>query len=211
MHSWSDKDFDWESLSEAIDFIDKWFKFARIQVMQSKEKFGEARIYCKLGVEQFHELWKPGWVYSQYPYKWMWKLDCNVGRYLIKPLNFFIYRFHKLWYRIIYALAVVQWPHIANEITNMANWPILLNGINNINQCPGCKQWGNWRGNTDTVEDKELCNNHHQGKKNKETRFRRSQYKSLKHQFENKETCQYKANKIMTNIAESYEPKSQKE
>lgn len=129
-HNWSDDSFDWKGLSEAIDYIQKWFRFWRIGVMQAKEKFGTARIYLLggLGVIQFHGLIYPGYCFSQFP-KWLWKLDCLCGRWIFRWLNYLIIPFHVWLYRHIYENAVDRWPHLRDEILVDADIQELIEGI----------------------------------------------------------------------------------
>ena len=127
MHCWGDKDFDWESLDKAIDFIDKNLVFwGRINVRQAKEKFGTARIYCSLGWYQLLSITHPRSCFNRYP-KWLWNLDCKYGTKIIPFLfNWFIVPYHKWLYRKIYSLACKKYPHIKNEICYCADYDKLL-------------------------------------------------------------------------------------
>lgn len=129
MHTWGEEDFDWKGLDEAINFIHNRFRRWRIQVTQSKEKYGTARIYCHLGVYQIHSITHPGYVYSRYPH-WLWVLDCRYGRYVVKYLvNWWLYPLHKFIYRDTYKKAVKMYPHLTREILCMADYYELLGGL----------------------------------------------------------------------------------
>jgi hypothetical protein len=69
-HHWSDKDFDWRGLDEAIDYIDKYITrwgLGTIRVLQAKEKFGLARIYVSVNSNMF-TMWYARLVYK-YAYR----------------------------------------------------------------------------------------------------------------------------------------------
>lgn len=126
MHTWGEEDFDWEGLNKAINYIDKWFRFWRIPVRQSKEKYGTARIYCGIGAYQIHDLTHPGHCFSRYP-KWLWVLDCRYGRHIVKWLiNWWLNPLHKIVYVEIYKRAVKKYPHIKEEITCSSDYYELL-------------------------------------------------------------------------------------
>ncbi len=127
MHQWGDEDFDWDSLGKAINFIDtNLVRWGRINVMQSKEKYGTARIYCSLGWSQLHSITHPRACFNRYP-KWLWNLDCEYGTKIIPFLfNWFIFPYHKWLYRTVYHIACKKYPHIVEEICCMADYVELL-------------------------------------------------------------------------------------
>ena len=115
-HYWSDKDFDWNALNEAINYIhNRLNKLARIGV-HSKEKYGTARISCYF-VHSIHSLTHPGYVYSQYP-KWLWKFDVYYGSQILyyTGLLWLIFKWQKFIYVDTYKKAVKKWPHIKDKI-----------------------------------------------------------------------------------------------
>lgn len=128
MHDWSEKDFDWKGLDEAIYYLQKNLLKGRIQVRQAKEKFGQARIYCNLGLYQFHCITHPGHCFSRYP-KWLWKWDCVVGTKIVRCFNWLVIPFHKWLYRKVYSNAVKKWPHLKEEILCCADYDELLKGL----------------------------------------------------------------------------------
>lgn len=130
-HDWSEEDFDWDSLNEAVDYIyDFCWKYGRFSG-QAKEKFGQCRFYCYFGLS-LHSLIYPKWVYRKHDNfpSWLWKLDIDI----ISPLlNFLMgwwwYRYQYWIYREAYKRAVKKWPHIKEEITCAADYPELLKGL----------------------------------------------------------------------------------
>lgn len=129
MHDWSEKDFDWKGLDDAIRFIDFWLVFlGRINVRQSKEKFGTARIYCSLGWHQFHSITHPRSAFNRYP-KWLWKWDCDYGSKIVKFLFCWVVQYHAWLYRTVYWIAVRRWKHLREEILCCADYDELLKGL----------------------------------------------------------------------------------
>lgn len=127
-HYWGDEDFDWGSLNDAIEYIDRKFRLWRINVRQTKEKWGELRCYCNLGLLMFHQIIWPGYVFNQYPYKWMWKLDINLS-WLWRILNLIVLPIHIRVYRYYHKKATKKWPHIKAEILGCPDYPELLKGL----------------------------------------------------------------------------------
>jgi len=129
MHCWGDDDVDWVGIDDAADYIGMGLrKWGRVNVTQYKEKYGTVRVYCYLGVAMFHQLIWPGYVYNQYPYKWIWVLDIKSGRFwslFQKPILFY----HKWLYRKLYANAIKKWPHLRKEILCDADYDELLKGL----------------------------------------------------------------------------------
>ncbi len=125
MHQWGDKDFDWEGLDQVVRYVDKRLKRWRIDVRQTKEKFGCLRCYCSLGVQMFHQLIWPGYSYNQYPWHWLWRLDISL-HWIWPVLNRIILPIHCRVYRTTYRKAVKRWPHLRKEILCCADWPELL-------------------------------------------------------------------------------------
>lgn len=129
MHLWGEEDFDWKGLDEAINYIHKNLLRGKIQVYQAKEKYGTARIYCSLGLYQFHSITHPGHAFSRYP-KWLWNLDCRYGSKIVPFLfNWFIIPFHEQLYRKVYSNAVKKWSHLKEEILCCADYDELLKGV----------------------------------------------------------------------------------
>lgn len=129
MHSWEDTDVDWVGLSDAAYWIGyRLGKWGRISVSDMKEKYGTVRVYCYFGWTSFHTVIYPLHHYSQFP-KWLWKLDCYIGYYLIRPLNWIVRPIQSVIYRAVYKEAIRKWPHLAQEILTGADHMELLVGL----------------------------------------------------------------------------------
>lgn len=129
LHYWSDESFDWLNLDRAITFIGEGLCRWRIDVMQYKEKFGGARVYCTLGLLSFEQLIRPGWAMSQWPYWARWLEYTRPARLLRHCINWAVMPFHRWIYRWYYQEAVRRWPHLRDEIVEPADWPELLKGL----------------------------------------------------------------------------------
>lgn len=129
MHSWGDDFPYFQEVGEAADdiglFLRRW---GRLNVRQTKEKWGMVCVYCDFGWYQMHSITHPGYAFSQYP-KWFWKFDIDVLSRVIEPLNKIVVPFHKWLYRLAYKKAVRKYPYIQEEILRGADWPELLEGL----------------------------------------------------------------------------------
>lgn len=131
MHSWGDEDFDWIGLDNAIDYIHtNLVRWGRINVRQSKEKFGTARIYCSLGFYHLLSITHPGHVSwkGRYP-NWLFKLDIHILSPIIEKLNFVVIPYQAWVYKTVYKNAVQKYPHLKKEIICAADYPQLLKGV----------------------------------------------------------------------------------
>jgi hypothetical protein len=129
MHLWDDSNVDWDGIDDAARFIGEGLRKYRINVRRYEEKDGTVRVYCTLGVYMFHQLWRPGFVFNQYPFHWIWSLDCFVSyklRFWYWPNKLWILPLHKKIYRSLYKKAVEKWPHLKEEILCCANYENLL-------------------------------------------------------------------------------------
>jgi hypothetical protein len=128
-HYWGEEGFDWHGISAAAAFIGEGMKKWKVDVRQYKEKFGEVRVYCSLGLQDLHQLTHPGYVSNQWP-QWAWELQFIwPARLLVRFLNLFFLPLHKYLYRRYYEQAVTLWPHLHDEILDAADWPELLEGL----------------------------------------------------------------------------------
>jgi len=129
---WPDKLFmDVEMAAQEIgDYCRKW---GRIQVTQTKEKYGTARVYCHFGIHQLHSITHPGYCYSRYP-TWLWKFDCiYISKFFeLIRLNIPIVGFQKYIYNKAYQNAIKKYPHIREEILSDADWPEYIDGNEDI-------------------------------------------------------------------------------
>jgi hypothetical protein len=129
MYSWGDSEVDWKGISDAATYIHKQLQTcARINVRQSKEKFGTVRVYCDFGWYNLHSITHPGYHYTQYP-KWLANIDNKYLWQLVSLLNIVVVPFHKRFYRKTYHRAIHKWPHIRNSILGGADYPELLVGL----------------------------------------------------------------------------------
>lgn len=126
MHSWGDGFPYFEEVNQAAYEIGEFCKrWGRIQVTQTKEKFGTARVYCHFGVYGLHDLTHPGYAYSRYP-KWLWNLDCRILSKLLSPLNRILIPYQEWIYRLAYRRALKKYPFIQEEILGGASYGKLL-------------------------------------------------------------------------------------
>ena len=151
MHQWGDEGVDWAGIDAAAAYIGLGLrKWGRVSVSQFKEKYGTVRVYCSLGVNTFHQLWRPGYMFCRYKWEWLWKLDLAISyaypRFLERILEKFsipnrwvrwinlwtllnlalIWPYHKWLYKRYYRQARRKWPHLAQEIYRAADWYELL-------------------------------------------------------------------------------------
>lgn len=127
MHYWNNRDIDWAGIGEAASYIGiNLRRWGRVNVSQTKEKYGTARVYCSFGVHQpLHELIWPGYAFRQMP-QWLWNLDIDVLSPLSRPLNWILVPYQKVLYTYYYGRALEKWPHLRKEILGGADWPELL-------------------------------------------------------------------------------------
>jgi hypothetical protein len=129
MHSWGDDFPYFREVGEAADYIGLFLiRWGRVNVRQTKEKWGMACVYCDFGWHQLHSITHPGYAFCQYP-KWLWHLDIDVLSNAVSRLNFIVVPFHKWLYRIAYKRAVQKFPYIQEEILRGADWSELLEGL----------------------------------------------------------------------------------
>ena len=131
MHMWGDwPDELFAQVGAAADYIgDFCVRWGRINVRQTKEKYGTARVYCSLGgYASLHGLLFPNYVYKHRRFPdWLWKLDTY---YLSKVFSLFTkYGFGKwqiLVYKEAYRRAIKKYPMIKAEILCGADYDELL-------------------------------------------------------------------------------------
>lgn len=134
MHHWGDLDKDGNDIcyqvSRAAEYIGRWLMFwARINVMQYKEKFGTVRVYCHTGWRSLYEIWRPGhyWTPAWWPHNLEHFLCYKL--HILRPINVIIIPFHRRMYRWRYKQAIKKWPHLKEEILCSADWDELLEGL----------------------------------------------------------------------------------
>ncbi len=130
MHTWGEDDFDWLGIDCAAQYIgENLRKWGRVDVRQYKEKFGEVRVYCSLGLYMWHQLIWPGYVSNQYPWHWLWTRDVYFPQWIFRLVNRLVVPYHKWLYRVLYGEAVRVYPHLHDEILDAADYPELLKGL----------------------------------------------------------------------------------
>ncbi len=127
MHNWSDDSFDWKQLDESIQMVDSFMRFwGRIGV-NSKEKFGTARIYVTWWDGSLHSMIYPGYHFCQFP-KWLWKLDLNVIGPLMRftRIQKFVYWYQRKIYSMAYSRALKRFPKMKVELVIAADFEELI-------------------------------------------------------------------------------------
>lgn len=119
MHSWGDDNVDWKGISDAAHWIGATLRrWGRINVSDTKEKFGTVRVYCSFGWWSVHNITHPGYHYVQ------WK---KVGHIPVPQfVNYLIVPLQQTFYRLVYRRALQKWPHLAGEILVGADYHDLL-------------------------------------------------------------------------------------
>lgn len=120
MHHWSGNFRYFRHVGEAAfeigEFCRRW---GRINVSQTKEKFGEARVYCGFGWDSFHSITHPGHMYIRYP-DWLAKINSlcwtRPGRFIFRLINRVIVPYHKFIYSLAYNRAFKKYFYITDEI-----------------------------------------------------------------------------------------------
>lgn len=123
MHYWGDDFKHFRDVEEVAYKIGKFCRrYGRICVMQTKEKYGTARVYCSFDLSDLHGLIWPGYAYVRY-------------KKLYKLLTFRLFKYvPTLWwqkrvYREAYKRALKKYPHIREEILCCADFPEHLEGL----------------------------------------------------------------------------------
>ena len=132
MHVWGNKDKQGRDICYRVgdaayyigNFIARW---GRIQVAQTKEKFGTARVYCYWGWDSFHGIiWpKHVWIHSWWPYGF----DLWISRWVMPFLNWISNPYRKWIYRLAYKKAIKKNPDLYREIICSADYDKLLEGL----------------------------------------------------------------------------------
>ena len=132
MHTWGEENFDWEGLDWCVNYLDTNLRrWGRVNVLQTKEKFGCLRCYCSLGWACLFNITHPGWVsykVAGYP-TWLMDFDIFVLSKIIPYLNYIILPYHKWLYRKLYANMIKKYPHLRKEILCTADFSLLLQGL----------------------------------------------------------------------------------
>lgn len=124
MHSWGERGFGFNEVEDAARFIGEGLARWRVNVRQYKEKYGEVRVYCSLGIDSWTQLTHPGYAYNQWP-RWLDFLAYSHGP-ILRLLGWVTYKIHALLYIWYYREARRRWPHLAQEIYRGADFYELL-------------------------------------------------------------------------------------
>lgn len=127
MHEWGDKEVDWKGIEDCCYILHttcaRWGRFSG----QTKEKYGTVRFYAYLGNISLHSLLYPEYVYSQFKWHWLWKLDID---YISPFLNFcfgkIFYKWQSKVYNHAYQKCLKKYPHLRKEILCCADWSDLI-------------------------------------------------------------------------------------
>lgn len=93
-------------------------RYGRVQVQQTKEKWGEVRVYCHFGWSSLHDIFYPGYAYVQKP--WLTRISL---RWI--PIE----RYQQYLYRRAYRKAVEKYPRLRDNILDGADWNEYLEGL----------------------------------------------------------------------------------
>ncbi len=140
MHDWSDKNVDWKGIDDAAYYIAHWLKvWARVGVLDYKEKYGTVRVYCVFGWHGAYAVWRPA--HCWYPKWWPMRLDFWLAdARLWQRINDIVIPLQRKAYAWRYKKAVQKWPHLYKEIVSMADYGELLEGV-----VPGYKHSDYWK------------------------------------------------------------------
>lgn len=101
---------------------------ARVQVLDSKEKFGTVRVYCTFGWYTLHDVVYPGYHFNQFP-RWARLLDNVFTQTVVQYASRWAEPYQRRAYRQAYQDAVEKYPHYRTAILDYADYPELLEGI----------------------------------------------------------------------------------
>lgn len=127
MHRWGEEGVDWQGIDEAAFWLGKNLaRYGRISIGQTKEKFGEVRVYCS-----FHSnLYTLIWPYERMFYPKLNKFQLWLDRITIPEFACkLIFKYQKFVYRLMYKKAIAKWPHLKEEILSGADWWEYLEGL----------------------------------------------------------------------------------
>ena len=134
MHTWGDKDFDWDALNAAGDELYNYCRRWGRVGLHVKEKYGTLRAYTTCAFisnyDPIHSLVKCGHAFYRWP-KWVRKIEWNVIAPIFNRLGirYLIFKYQKFIYRRGYKRIVQKYPHIREEILCVADFPEWLEGL----------------------------------------------------------------------------------
>jgi hypothetical protein len=147
-HDWSELDFDWKGLDDAINIIYWWTRHIGRFGGQLKEKFGRIRFYVFFSDGTIYSIVKPGYYFYRWP-KWIQSLDYFFVRRFVKAIGLLrlIHAWQFMIYRYAYKRAVDKHLELKVEILADADGWELLEGIH------GFRHYDHWT--LVTAENKE--------------------------------------------------------
>jgi hypothetical protein len=102
-------------------------RWGRITIHQTKNKWGEARVYCSFGWYQLQSIFYPKYVYIQKP-KWLMNLS------LPEWINHIVLPYQRWIYKIVYKRYIKLYPEFSDSIIDGMDYPELI-GIKIPNLC----------------------------------------------------------------------------
>ena len=129
-HYWGEPGVDFAGIENAADFIGDYLAtWGRITVLDTKEKYGTARVYCHFGWYGIHSIVFPKLPIIAY-FKWLWIVDgWPLTQAVMEQLNKAAVPWQRKIYRQAYKKAIAKWPHLVLEILDGADYPELLIGL----------------------------------------------------------------------------------
>lgn len=103
-------------------------KYGRMNVVDTKEKYGTARVYCNFGLYGLHSIIWPGYVYIQWKYAWMTKLDRAIGVRITNLLNYIVVPYQEWLYRKVYTKYIQLYPMYKDALLDGADWKEVIEG-----------------------------------------------------------------------------------
>ncbi len=113
-------------LDVAADWIGTQLaRYGRINILQTKEKYGEVRVYVIMGAHSLLSLYRP---HTAYYYRNDFErfLDMIKVPAIIDRL---IYKYQTIVYRAVYKRAIKKWPELRTNILDGADNSELLGGL----------------------------------------------------------------------------------
>jgi hypothetical protein len=124
MHEWGDGT-DFQKITQIAEMIGDFCKrWGRINVMDSKEKWGTVRVYVRFGWHDLHSIVYPGYAYNQWA-NTMRYIDTLLGP-LIRKLNFLVIPYQEWIYKLAYNRALDKHPEFREEILCCCDFPEYL-------------------------------------------------------------------------------------
>lgn len=121
MHDWSEETFDWNSLNQAVRYLDaRCRQFARLGIW-TKEKWGTLRVSttCAFMTQwsPIQDIIYPGYVRYMFPRWFRQYVDRPLGICLdALGIIWIVQRYQAAVLKYFWKRAAKKWPHISKEI-----------------------------------------------------------------------------------------------